>query len=309
MNEEAYRREERRLWEANGLEPTEHWFELAATGTKVRVQEVGNGDPVLFVHGGPSAGSEWAPLVAHLPGVRSLLVDRPGTGLSEPSLVTPAQLRSIGPRIVGDVLDGLGLDRAHVVGSSFGGHLALRSAAATPERFSRMIQIGCPAFVPGDAIPPFMRLMRYRLVGRLINLLPPSQRANRAIMRQMGHGKSIDAGRIPAAFDIWYLALQRHTDTMRNDGELVRGFLPAWQDSTLTEDLLSQVRSPTLFVWGAEDTFGGRDVAERLVTAMPDAELEMLPDAGHLPWLDDPERAAATVQRFLTGSPAPALHQ
>jgi pimeloyl-ACP methyl ester carboxylesterase len=304
MNEQEYRREEQRLWQSVGLEPSEHWFELATTGTRVRVQAVGRGEPALFVHGAPSAGSEFAPMLPHIKGLRCLLVDRPGTGLSapfgRPSREFIADLSSIGARIVGDLLDGLGLERAHVVGSSLGSHLALRSAAATPERFDRMVHLSCPACVQGDTIPPFVRLMRFALVGRILGALPPSKRANRSQHRQLGHGKSIAAGRIPAAYEDWYLALAKHTDTMRSDGEGIRAAVPIWQDLWLTDDLLASMETPTLFVWGADDTFGGEDVARRLVAAMPDAQLEMLPDAGHLPWLDNPQRVAATVESFLT---------
>jgi pimeloyl-ACP methyl ester carboxylesterase len=305
MDETAYRREEQRLWAAVGLEPTEHWVDLTTTGTRVRVQEVGQGEPALFVHGGPSAGSEFAPMLPHIQGLRCLLLDRPGTGLSapfgRPSREFIADLSSIGARIVGDLLDGLGLERAHVVGSSFGSHLALRSAAATPERFDRMVNLSCPAFVQGDTIPPVIRLMRFALVGRILGALPPSKRANRSLHRQLGHGKSIAAGRIPAAYEDWYLALAKHTDTMRTDGEGIGAAVPMWQDLWLTDDLLAKIGTPTLFVWGADDTFGGEDVARRLVAAMPDAKLEMLPDAGHLPWLDDAETVATAIDGFLAG--------
>jgi 2-hydroxy-6-oxonona-2,4-dienedioate hydrolase len=132
-----------------------------------------------------------------------------------------------------------------------------------------------------------------------VNALPPSERANRSIMRQIGHGKSLDANRIPSAFFDWYLALQRHTDTMRNDGDLIAQVVPQRATCTLPDDLLARVEVPTLFLWGADDTFGGEDVARHLVGRLPQAELTMVQDAGHLPWLDDPQAAAAATMSFL----------
>ena len=172
MNEAKYREAERKLWTSIGREPSERFVVLRSTGTRVRVQEVGAGESVLFIHGGPNAGSTWAPLLEHLEGYRCLLVDRPGTGLSDPHPLTPAELAGgFGATFVGDVLDGLGVDRAHVVAS--------------------------------------------------------------------------------------------------------------------------------LFLWGADDTFGGRDVAEHVVALMGDARLEMMPAASHLPWLDDPAAAALATDAFL----------
>jgi pimeloyl-ACP methyl ester carboxylesterase len=297
--EQRYREAEATLWASVGLTPSEHHVRLATTGTTVRVQEVGAGQPVLFVHGGPNAGSTWASLVAHLDGLRCLLVDRPGTGLSAPYPITTSNLPRIGAAFVGDVLDGLGIDRAHVVASSFGGHLALRSAVAHPDRFRRMVQMACPALSEGDRIPVFMGLLTRRWIRRVVNALPPNERAARSILRQIGHGKSLDADRIPPGFLDWYLDLQRHTDTMRNDGELIGQVIPHRTELVLSDDQLAQARVPTLFWWGSDDTFGGEDVARHLVGAMPDAELTMVPDAGHLPWLDDPEGAARATMAFL----------
>jgi pimeloyl-ACP methyl ester carboxylesterase len=300
-----YREAEARLWSSVGLAPSERQVRLACTGTIVRVQEVGEGEPAVFLHGGPNAGSTWAPIVGRLEGLRCLLVDRPGTGLSAPYPITASNLPRVGASFVGDLLDGLGIDRAHVVASSFGGHLALRSAAATPARVSRMVQMACPAFSPGEQAPPFMRLLTKGWIRRLVNALPPNDRANRSIMRQIGHGKSLDAGTLSAGFLDYYLALQRYTDTMRNDGELIGQLVPNRAAVTLTDQLLEAVTAPTLFLWGADDRFGGERVAAHVTSTMPDARLRMIPDAGHLPWLDDPEGAASATKTFLAGVEAP----
>ena len=115
----------------------------------------------------------------------------------------------------------------------------------------------------------------------------------------------MDAGRIPKIFFDWYAELQRHTDTMKNDGDMigrfasVRGFDPAL---TITDDVLGSVETPTLFLWGADDGFGREDVARDVVGRIPNAELVMLPDAGHLPWLDNPSFAARATESFLQSS-------
>lgn len=300
MDEARYREAERLLWEHAGVSPSEVLVDLPRIGSTVRVQSVGEGDPVLFIHGGPNAGSTWAPMVPHLSGFSCLLVDRPGTGLSEPVHVTADNIAEFGSRFIGDVLDGLGRARADVVASSFGGHLALRSAAAEPQRLGRMVQMAAPAAVPGQVFPPFMKALGFRAVRGVINALPPSRRVNAAILRQIGHGASLDSGRIPPEFMEWYLALGRHTDTMRNDGRIIgEEFLPKIESVTLTEDLLSSVSTPTLFLWGADDGFGGEHNARYVTGLLPEAELVMMPDCGHLPWLDLPVFSARATEQFL----------
>ena len=148
MNEAKYREAEQHLWTSVGASPQERFVTLPRIGVKVRVQEVGEGAPVLFIHGGPNSGSTWVPLVEHFAGYRCLLVDRPGTGLSDPYTVTRDNLAKYGDAFVGDVLAALEVASAHVVASSFGGMLALRSAAAEPQYFRRMVQMAAPALAP-----------------------------------------------------------------------------------------------------------------------------------------------------------------
>lgn len=303
-NERRYREAERRFWDDVGLRPSERRIRLPRIGAEVRVQETGEGEPVVFVHGALNAGTTWAPMLASLDGFRCLLVDRPGTGLSGPITIGPSELSAYGARFVGDLLDGLGLAAAHVVASSFGGHLALRSAAAEPERIRRMVQMGCPALSPGETFPPFMRGLRFASVRRIITMAPPNERAGRVIFRQMGHGASLAAGRIHPGLWRWSEALQRHTGTFASDvamlGRLLNHRGPR-SDLVVSGDVLSGVRAPTLFLWGADDGFGGLDVGRRLVDAMPDAHLVGLPASGHLPWLDHPGPVAAATSAFLSG--------
>jgi hypothetical protein len=64
VDESRYRQAERTLWDAVGVTPEDRTVHLAGLGTDVRVQEVGDGPPVLFVHGGPTPappGRRWRP--------------------------------------------------------------------------------------------------------------------------------------------------------------------------------------------------------------------------------------------------------
>ncbi len=302
--EAAYREAERALWESAGLSPTERRVPFPGMEGTIRIQEVGEGVPTLFIHGGPNSGSTWVPILPFLHDTRALLVDRPGTGLSDDLAIGGvADMEGYGDRFVSSVLDALGVERANVVASSLGGYLALRSAAATPERVGRMVQMACPAGAPGWLTPGFMRALGIGPVRRLLGMLPFNKRASEMILRQIGHGKTLDRGGFPPVFDDWYVALMTHTNTNRNEGELIakgvtfRGFVPEFT----VAPVLASVVAPTLFLWGADDGFGGEDVARATVGAMPNASLEMVPDAGHLPWLDSPTAIGERTSAFLSG--------
>ena len=69
----------------------------------------------------------------------------------------------------------------------------------------------------------------------------------------------------------------------------------------MTDETLGAVTTPTLFLWGEDDGFGGLDVAKRTTDPMPNVTLEMIPDAGHLPWLDFPAEIGARTRAFIDG--------
>jgi len=277
---------------------------LQRNDVDVRIQELGDGPAVVFLHGANTSGSSWAALAARLAGFRCIVLDRPGTGLSRP--LVPAldgrSLERFGDTLVIDVLDALGLDRAHLIATSFGGYLALRTAAAHPERVERMVQFSWPAGAPTERLPAFMRVMSVPGLGRLLAALPPSERTVRMAFRRIGHDGSLDAGRItPADLDC-YLALLRHTDTMRNELALGRALISPLRGLDrihLTDATLASIRTPTLFLWGENDPFGGATTARSLVRRIPTAELELLAGAGHAPWLDDLERCVGATAAFL----------
>ncbi|MDX5318862.1 MAG: hypothetical protein LPK38_05865, partial [Actinomycetes bacterium] len=79
-----YREAEAAAWAHHGMTPREHWVEVAELGVNVRALVHGEGRTVVFVHGNPTAGNVFVPLVAALRGVRAVVVDRPGCGLSDP---------------------------------------------------------------------------------------------------------------------------------------------------------------------------------------------------------------------------------
>lgn len=304
VNEAAYRAAEQRLWSSLGARPSERWLELPRHATRIRVQEVGQGPAALFIHGANTSGASWAALASRLPGIRCMLIDRPGTGLSPklPRRIDATSLPEVADTIVADILDALELRTAHLVASSLGGYIALRAAAATPERIDHMVQFSWPVGAPTPHVPGMLRLMAMPGVGRIAASIPASERSVRQLFRRLGQAEALADGRITKADIDAYLALLRHTDTMRNEIEPVRALVSPWHGLRrleLSDGLLGRIRCPIHFIWGAKDPFGNADVARRLLPRLPTATLDLMPDAGHSPWLDDLDHCARAVDAFL----------
>ena len=90
---DRYREAERALWAHYGLAPTERFVDIPEPSVRLRVVEVGAGEPVVFLPGTLVAGPAWGALVRELPDRRCLLVDPPGVGLSAPVAYPAGPLR------------------------------------------------------------------------------------------------------------------------------------------------------------------------------------------------------------------------
>ena len=304
---ERYRAAEARLWNEVGVEPTQRRVTLASGG-EVRIQEIGEGPPVVFIHGGAIAGASWAHLAARLSGVRCILVDRPGCGMSDPIVGGPlrelAELEKYADTLLEQLLDALELEHAAVAGTSYGGFFAFRGAAAIPDRVTKLIEYSWLIGAPAESTPFSARIGSLPGVQALTTRMPMTRPMVKAALRQFGLGKAIDSGAFDDVMLDWAHALLRHTDTMANDlGSSPKLFTPIRGQNTdvlLTDDLLSKLMMPVLFLWGEDDPNGGAAIAREFAPRLPDAELKIIAGAQHAPWIDDLDTCTALTQAFLS---------
>jgi pimeloyl-ACP methyl ester carboxylesterase len=302
---DRYRRAERAVWGHYGLEPSEQFIEIDSPAVRLRTQEVVSGEPIVFVHGGLWPAVALAPLVRELPGYRCILLDRPGCGLSSPVDWRQHDLRTVVPMLMGGVVDALGLERTHVIGHSIGGVFALRLAQGHPSRVGRIGILGASPLLAEMPRPGFLRVLASP-IGAIISRLPQNEGRARSILRQDGHGPSLNAGRIPDVFFDWHVALIRNTETMHNERAMIRDAVirgGAWRPGLAFDPAeLAAIRQPLLYIIGTADPEGTIDYAKEVVAMLPDADLNVLPDAGHMLWLDDAAHVGNAIRTFLGDS-------
>ena len=280
-------------------------MELAEPRVRLRIQEVGSGDPVLFIGGSAGTGAYWAPLIRELPGRRSIVLDRPGWGLSQAIDYRGMDYGGIAARITRGVLDELKVDRADLAGQSIGGIWALHAARQHPERIGRLLLIGGMPN-PEVPLPKFIKLLRSP-IGALMVRAPMSPKMLHKQLEALGHGATLARGGMQD-FVAWRLAFQRNTPSMRHERAMVQaittpdGFRPGVH---LDADALAAISQATLMLFGTADPTGGVEVWRRFVDRLPHAELELVNDAGHNLIWDDPERTGRMVRRFLDAQRAP----
>ena len=196
---DRYRRTEAALWRYHGIEPTERYVALGSPACRLRVLDVGAGEPLLFVHGTVGPGG-WPSLVQALPGYRCLLLDRPGWGGSTPVDFTRHPYAATVSDIVRGVLDSLDIERATVVGGSIG-KCGLTHGAAIPERWHgrspRRFTAGAGG--AGSRLHPAGGVPARSADGPVAHVTRPDP----LDPHDSGHGPSLAEGRIPMQFLEW----------------------------------------------------------------------------------------------------------
>ena len=308
--EERFARTEDTAFAEARLHVSSRYLDIAEPQLRVRVNELGGGDPVLFIHGGNSVGASWIPLLAPLSAHHRLIVpDRPGCGLTAGFNYRGIDLRQHGVDFVRALLDELGEQRAAIVGNSMGGYFALAFALAHPERVSKLALLGEPANAAGRP-RLFHRLVGTRGINALLYRGPLKPATSGAGIRA-GFAKSklvadpdrpSDAlceclaagGRIPGATTSWTTMVEQ-VFVPTGWGLLARHSLGT---HTLASEL-PRLDHPTLFLWGDKDPLGTPAVGQSLAALMANARVEVVADAGHLPWLDQPKVCADALIEFL----------
>ena len=237
--------------------------------TLIAHQSAGDGDPVLLLNGGLMTMAAWDPIASVLQQrYRVIRCDFRGQLMSPGA--APASLDGHVADVL-DVLDALGLDATHVVGTSFGGLVGIALAATAPARVRSLVAGTTTAHVTGeewDAAMPLFDACRAAAEG------------------------SGDPGRVldliaPATYSPAYLAANRQVRQCRPG--LYLDLRP----------LLSSIRCPTLVLAAGEDRTFPLPHSQALATAIAGARLEVLEGAPHGVFAEDPSRVTAVVETFL----------
>jgi pimeloyl-ACP methyl ester carboxylesterase len=255
---------------------------------------VGAGEPLILIHGIGSRWQMWNPVIERLAAEREVVaLDLPGFGASPPPPPgTPAGVRSL-TELVGQFLDGLGLEQPHLAGNSLGGWISLELAK---QRRGRTATALSPGGFHNDAEALYQRATLWtsrrgaRLLAPQVQRLMRSPRMRRAVLGQyMARPERISHGE--AAESITALAGA------------------PWFDETLhaiTREHFSggaQIHVPVTVAWGARDRLLLPRQARRVRAAIPTARIISLKGCGHVPTFDDPEQVARVL---LEGSGAGA---
>lgn len=263
---------------------------------------MGHGSDVLLIHGLGATKSSFVDTAAALSReYRVHAIDLPGFGSSSKPLFAPYDARWFCEHVVG-LLDTLGIDRAHIVGNSMGGRVAIEVGLNNPERVGGLALLApAVAFIRRE-LHPLVRLLRPE-AG-----LVPHRFARRLVAAQFwslfADRDAID----PSLEDIVVDEFQR----IYGSPAARHAFLASARNLYLDRpfgrggfyDRLAGLEPPALFVWGTHDSLIPCSFSRHVEQALPGVEQITLQDCGHVPQVERPAQTNGLLRRFFARTDA-----
>ncbi|KYO84091.1 2-hydroxy-6-oxo-6-phenylhexa-2,4-dienoate hydrolase [Pseudomonas aeruginosa] len=242
---------------------------------RLHYNEAGQGEAVIMLHGGGPGASGWSNYYKNIEaladaGFRVILLDCPGFNKTD-EVVTDTQRGLLNARAVKGLMDGLSIEKAHLVGNSMGGATALNFALEFPERLDRLVLMG-PAGMGKSLLQPNPQ-EGLRHMFRLYSDPTPENFA------EMLNVFVFDPSAITEE-----LRQNRWNNILSRPGHL-KNFVASSKLTPVTAwDVVDQVHkipNKTLVTWGRDDRFVPLDNGLKLINFMPDAQLHVFSRCGH----------------------------
>jgi pimeloyl-ACP methyl ester carboxylesterase len=262
--------------------------DVLAAGIRTNYLEAGSGPPVVLVHGsgpGVSAYANWRLTMPALAAQHRVLApDMVGFGFTERPGDVTYDMATWTRQLLG-FLDALGIDRAHLVGNSFGGALALRFATEQPDRVDRLVLMGSVG-VPFDITEGLDAVWGYQpsvqAMRALLDIFAWSRDLVTDDLAQLRHAASVEPG-VQEAFAAMFPAPRQR-----------------WVDAMVTaDDRLVTLTHPTLVVHGRDDRVIPLANALHLLEVIPRAELHVFGQCGHWTQIEHAASFGALLTEFL----------
>jgi 2-hydroxy-6-oxonona-2,4-dienedioate hydrolase len=286
---------EKALFDHYGIEAKEHYIILHEQQIKVRVLEIGEGEPLVIVPGNTGDAFVLASLMAEFKGRRIFAINRPGGGLSEGMDHNTVNIREFAHESLNTILEALGLKNVDVVAHSMGAHWSTLLAMEHPDKVRKLVLLGNPGNIMGGKPPLVIRLLGTPPFTKLAMhfIIPKSKEKALKTLTIMGHSKDFVAT-LPMELADAYFNFDHLPHYVISSTSLIQNMIPE-----IKAEELAKLQKPTALILGTEDNFLSQEKGKEIVQALPNGTFYSIANSGHLPWLENPRSIGKMILDFL----------
>jgi pimeloyl-ACP methyl ester carboxylesterase len=276
--------------------------DVRVPGATIRSLISGEGaDHVICLHGlGSNKASFFATVSALTPEHTVHAIDLPGFGGSSKPTRAPYDAAYFARAVIG-YMDSAGLERAHLVGNSMGGRIALEVALAEPDRVqSASLLSPALAFRKRRALVPLVRLVRPEIAAIPHPMREAQVRAQ--FWSLFARPDRLDPAAADVAADEFCRTYRSHSARIAFFAALRNIYLDAPHGKRGFWTRLAGLRPPSLFVWGESDRLVPVGFARHVGEALPSSHQVVLPDCGHVPQVELAEQTNALIRDHIAAA-------
>ncbi len=263
---------------------------LNLNGLTVHYRDEGRGFPVVLIHGTSSSLHTWDSWTKELTKrYRVIRMDIPAFGLTGPT-----NERDYSPEAYVQFLDGflraLNIEKFHLAGNSLGGLIAWNYALAHPKKVEKLVLIDAAGY-PFRTMPFIFRLTKIRLFGFLGKYITPRFLITKNLREVYGD----DAKITDELIDRYY-----HLTLREGNRQAFIDRVYAHRDSAEDAERIKKIATPTLILWGKEDTWIPLEYGHMFKRDIAHSTLIVYDGVGHIPMEEIPEKTVKDVMEFFT---------
>lgn len=257
-----------------------------AGDNKTTFYSAGQGEPVILLHGNPSHGLFWYPVIGPLSNKFKVIApDVVGYGESDkPSAPYDSHFYC---SWLNEFMDAIGLKKASIVGHSQGGAIAIHFALDYQERVEKLVIVDSGGLGPLESTGVLINLILYSLF--------PSRKAALRLGRYSFHSFTGIIG--------WEAVTEYSVEVLRLPGSRRAPLRSGNIGGRITSEQLGNIVQDTLLIWGEQDLYFSVSQAEDAHEAIPGSQLQIIPSAGHVPFYDQREEFNSILISFLRSGP------
>ncbi|MDX6675095.1 MAG: hypothetical protein QOH11_2513 [Solirubrobacteraceae bacterium] len=286
----------------NGRAPLQRVHDVHVGRSRISTLTMGEGPDILLLHGlGATKASFFEAAAALSRSHRVHALDLPGFGSSSKPAFAAYDAGYFADTVLG-AMDAMGIERAHLVGNSLGGRVAIEVGLRRPDRVGALGLL-CPAvaFVRRD-YHPIVRLLRPEL-----GVLP--HRFTRGMVANQFWSMFADRDQVdPSVADVVVEEFQRIYGSAGARFAFLSAARNVYLESPFGRDgfypRLAELEPPALFVWGSHDRLIPAAFARQVAEWLPGAEQIVLEDCGHVPQVERSAQTNGLLQRFFARADA-----
>jgi pimeloyl-ACP methyl ester carboxylesterase len=266
-------------------------------GMPIRYLAAGEGPPLVLLHGAGDNSFDWRWVMPALAAAHRVYApDLPGS----PDSARPAAAYSPAffERFVAAFVNALGMGPATFVGNSLGGLIALRLALSEPDRVRALILVDGAGL--GSAVTPLFTSVNVPHLGEAA--MPFWRTSVGAYQRAWGRTALLFAhspGSVPREWLAEQCRLAQSPGYLEAHLSVLRAIVSPLGQREVLVDRLPSLKVPTLVVWGARDRVFPQSQAREAVDRLRDGSVALIPDCGHMPHVECPDRFLAVLDGFL----------